>query len=140
MKVIRILTMVLLAIAFSTLVLADEASIKKDAQAAGERWLALIDSGKYADSYDAAAPMFKAAVTKADWERAMNGVRNPLGSNISRQLASATYATSLPGAPDGKYVVMQFNTSFQNKKQSVETLTMVLGNDGQWHSTGYFIK
>ncbi len=140
MKVIRILTVVLIALAFSTIALADEASMKNDAQAAGEQWLALIDAGKYVESYDTAAPMFKAAITKSDWERAMNGVRNPLGSSVSRQLASATYATSLPGAPDGKYVVMQFNTSFQKKKQAVETLTMALGDDGQWRSTGYFIK
>ncbi len=140
MKVIRILTVVLITLAFATIALADEASMKKDAQNAGEQWLAMIDAGKYGESHDAAAPMFKAAVTKADWERAMNGVRNPLGNIVSRQLASATYATTLPGAPDGKYVVVQFNTDFQNKKQAVETLTLTLGDDSQWRSIGYFIK
>jgi Protein of unknown function (DUF4019) len=140
MKFIRILTVVLIAVTLSTIAPADEASMKKDAQAAGEQWLALIDGSKYADSYDAAAPMFKAALTKADWQKALIGVRTPLGKNESRQLATATYATSLPGAPDGKYMVMQFNTSFQNKKEAIETLTMVLGDDGQWRSIGYFIK
>ncbi|HEX3698552.1 MAG TPA: DUF4019 domain-containing protein [Polyangia bacterium] len=31
--------------------------------------------------------------------------------------------TTLPGAPDGKYVVIQFATSFERKKEAVETIT-----------------
>lgn len=140
MKITRLTTAILIVLALSTVVLADEAAMKKDAQSAGEQWLALVDAGKYAESYDAAAPMFKGALTKPDWQKALNAARTPLGSNVSRRLASATYATSLPGAPAGKYVVMQFNTSFQNKKQAVETLTLALSDDGEWRSTGYFIK
>jgi hypothetical protein len=39
-------------------------------------------------------------------------------------LKSAEYKTSLPGAPDGEYVVLIFNTVFENKKAAVETVTM----------------
>jgi hypothetical protein len=49
------------------------------------------------------------------------------------------YRTSLPGAPDGEYVVMQFNTSYTQKKSAVETVTMVLDKDGKWHVAGFFI-
>jgi hypothetical protein len=48
--------------------------------------------------------------------------------------------TELPGAPDGQYVVMQFETSFANKKSAIETVTFMLEKDGQWKSAGYFIK
>lgn len=140
MKVSRAFFAALFVLTIATAALADEAGMKRDAQEAGVQWLNTIDAAKYAESYDMAAPMFKVAVTKPDWERAMNAARAPLGTNNSRQLASATYATSLPGAPDGKYVVMQFNSVFQNKKAAVETLTMILGDDGKWRPTGYFIK
>lgn len=113
---------------------------KQDAQKAGEQWLGVIDAGKYADSYDAAATMFKAAVTKQQWMRSVSGVRDPLGSLVSRTLATATYATELPGAPDGEYVVLKFKTSFHNKKEAVETVTMALDKDGQWRAAGYFIR
>ena len=69
----------------------------------------------------------------------LQGVRQPLGKTVSRQLASSHYETSLPGAPDGEYVVIQFNTVFDNKQSAVETVTSVL-DDGKWKVAGYFIK
>jgi predicted SnoaL-like aldol condensation-catalyzing enzyme len=59
---------------------------------------------------------------------------------ISRKVKSATYTTSLPGAPDGQYVVIQFNTSFENKKSRVETVTPRMDSDGKWRVSGYYIK
>jgi len=48
--------------------------------------------------------------------------------------------TEMPGAPDGQYVVMQFDTSFTNKKTAVETVTVGPKQDGQWKASGYYIK
>jgi hypothetical protein len=67
-------------------------------------------------------------------------VRKPLGSLVSRKLKSAKYTKTLPGAPDGEYVVLQFATSFTNKKEAVETITPMLDKDGKWKVSGYFIK
>jgi len=57
-----------------------------------------------------------------------------------RYVASIEYATRLPGAPDGEYVVIQYETSFKNKRSSIETVTPILGKDGVWRVSGYFIK
>ena len=80
------------------------------------------------------------AVTKKDWTRTMAGVRRPLGKMLSRTVLSRTYAETLPGAPDGQYVVIQFETSFENKKKAVETITPMMAPDGTWRVSGYFIK
>jgi hypothetical protein len=45
-----------------------------------------------------------------------------------------------PGAPDGKYVVIRYETSFRNKKAATETVTPMLDADGRWRVSGYFIK
>lgn len=55
-------------------------------------------------------------------------------------LKSQRYRTTLPGAPDGEYVVIQFKASFENKKAAVETVTPLLDKDGQWRVSGYFMK
>ncbi|NOX96543.1 MAG: DUF4019 domain-containing protein, partial [Nitrospirae bacterium] len=70
----------------------------------------------------------------------MQAIRKPLGKNISRELKSKRYRTSLPGAPDGKYVVIQFKSSFENKKSALETVTPMLDKDGKWRVSGYYIK
>jgi len=38
----------------------------------------------------------------------------------------------LPGAPEGQYVVMQFETSFANKKSAIETSRSCRKKDDQW--------
>jgi hypothetical protein len=113
---------------------------EKSAVAAAQKWLAMVDEGKYADSWDEAAEYFKRAVKKEQWEESLLAVREPLGKLVSRELKSQTYKNSLPGAPDGQYVVIQFQSSFENKKSAIETVTPVLDKDGNWRVSGYYIK
>ena len=110
------------------------------AQKAAEQWLALIDAGNYAESWKTAAAFFQTAVPQAEWEHTMVADRKPFGDLVWRKLKSATYTKSIPGAPDGEYVIVQFDTSFANKKEAVETITPMLDPDGQWKVSGYYIK
>jgi hypothetical protein len=70
----------------------------------------------------------------------LRAARKPLGELVSRKLKSANFMTSLPGAPDGEYVVLQFETAFENKKSAVETITPMLEKDGKWRVSGYYIR
>ena len=110
------------------------------AQQSSDTWLALVDAGKYADSWQEASQIFKAAVTKEQWQSALRGSRDPLGKLLSRKVKSATYTKTLPGAPDGEYVVIQYESSFEHKQSAVETITPTLDKDGKWKISGYFIK
>ena len=113
----------------------------KEAAAVGaaKKWLALVDAGRYAESWDTAAELFRAAVPKDKWVEQVGAVRGPLCALKQRTVKSEKYTTSLPGAPDGEYVVIQFRTSFADKKGAVETITPMLGKDGKWHVSGYYI-
>lgn len=119
---------------------AKELEKERVATAAAEAWLKLVDDGKYPESWKEAAEFFKGAMKSEQWEQALNGARKPLGKLVSRKFKRASYAKSLPGAPDGEYVSIQFDTSFENKKESVETITPMLDKDGKWRVAGYFIK
>ncbi|HXZ12510.1 MAG TPA: DUF4019 domain-containing protein [Candidatus Sulfotelmatobacter sp.] len=110
------------------------------AQRSAESWLALADVGKYDETWNEAAAYFKNAITKERWSDAMKSTRAPLGALLDRKLKSAKYTKTLPGAPDGEYVVIQFETSFERKKSAVETITPMLDKDGKWRVSGYFIK
>jgi hypothetical protein len=107
---------------------------------AAEEWLSLVDQGEYEASWEEAAALFKTAVTVEQWRQALNAARKPLGELKSRKLKNAEYATSLPGAPDGEYVVIQFDTTFSNKESAVETITPMKDEDGVWRVSGYYIK
>jgi hypothetical protein len=121
-------------------VLAVESDKVKPALSSAETWLTLVDEGRYGDSWNEAAGYFRRAGKQEKWQQSLEAVRKPLGKVISREVKTKSYHTSLPGAPDGEYVVIQFETSFQNKRSAVETVTPVMDKDGQWRVSGYFIK
>jgi hypothetical protein len=113
---------------------------EKAAISAAQTWLMEIDNGDYVQSWQNASALFQNAVTEEKWKTSMEMFRKPLGDLVLRKLKSAEHMTEMPGAPDGQYVVMQFETSFANKKSAIETVTFMLEKDGQWKSAGYFIK
>lgn len=110
------------------------------AQKAADSWLSLVDRSDFAASYQQAASLFKEHATQDEWVHLVKPVRSPLGEVVSRKLQNAEFTTSLPGAPDGQYVVIQYSTSFENKKSAVETVIPMLDKDGQWRVSGYTIK
>lgn len=112
----------------------------QDAVSGARQWLTLVDKGEYEKSWQATADYFKSAVRKEQWVHQMNAYRKPLGKNISRKLIFKQYKSFLPGAPDGHYVVIQFQSSFENKKKAVETVTPMMQENGEWKVSGYYIK
>jgi len=133
------LTVLLLILSLSTTALCADKP-EKAATDSANHWLALVDSGDYAASWETAAPVFKNSITKEKWTELLQANRAPLGKIVSRNVQSAVYTTHLPGAPDGQYVVIVYESSFEHKKPAVETVTPSLGADGQWKVSGYFIR
>lgn len=113
---------------------------EQEAINAAQYWLGLVDNAKFAESWTQAAVYAKNAVSKEQWAQSIKAAREPLGKVISRAIRSAQYMTSIPGGPDGEYVVIQFDTSFENKKAAVETVTPMMEKDGKWRVSGYYIR
>jgi len=113
---------------------------EKAAVAAADAWLKLVDASQYEKSWQEAAEFFRNAVSQADWQKSMEAFRKPLGVMVSRTLKATHYTTTAPGAPNGQYVIIQYDSSFENKKSGVETVTPMLDKDGKWRVSGYFIK
>jgi hypothetical protein len=107
---------------------------------AAEKWLGMVDGGKYGESWSDAAEFFRNAITQEQWEHSLQAVRKPLGKLRSRTIKTKTFTRTLPGAPDGEYVVIQFESSFTKKRSAIETVTPMLEDDGKWRVSGYFIR
>ena len=117
-----------------------EDNFEKGASAAAETWLGHVDAGDYAGSWREASTYFQGVITEQAWVASLQGVRTPLGQRLSRQLKQVQHTQSMPGAPDGDYVVMQFDTRFANKHAAVETVTFMQEKQGAWKAAGYYIK
>jgi hypothetical protein len=103
-------------------------------------WLVLADANDGAATWDRAAPSFQAAISKSGWSEALRQARQPFGALKSRKVLSSELKQSLLGAPDGEYVVIQYDTQFEHKAHAVETVVPMRDLDGNWKVSGYFVK
>jgi len=133
-------TLLLCLLAPGAQALASEATAVDPARRVAGDWLALVDRGDFTASWAQASATFKATVTAAQWQQAAAGARTPLGTLAQRAERSARATTSLPGVPDGRYVVLQYQSSFERKAAATETVTVQFDADGAWRVAGYFVR
>lgn len=110
------------------------------AESAAQTWLALLDRGDYSQSWSTAAKPLRDSISESQWTSRIAAVRAPLGGLKSRKVLAARFERTLPGAPDGEYVVIQFSTTFEHKAAATETVTPMKDADGRWHVSGYYIR
>jgi hypothetical protein len=121
--------------------LADKTGVQVEAPVeAALGWLKLVDDGDYAKSFDEMAALFRGAVSKADWEKTMDLHKKGFGKVVSRKVQSKRRTRHLPTGPAGEYVIIEFESSFENKSKTAETVTLMRDRDGVWRVTRYFIK
>lgn len=118
--------------------LATAAPDAEEASTSGQKWLALLDDQKYEESWKEAGSLFRSEVTQEQWIASLKHFRDPLGSMISRASSRIDFAKTLRGAPDGDYAIIHFTTSFKNKNDVTERLTLVK-EDGLWQVAAYAI-
>lgn len=142
MKILNALAALALATAITALsALGDEEQLDTaPAMAAAQAWVALLDAERSGDSWDEAATFFRDSVPKVKWQTAYDAMRAPLGIVLARKMRSVTYAHVLPNAPPGDYVVIEYDTRFENRPQAIETVTPMREKDGSWKVAGYFVR
>ena len=103
--------------------------------ASAERFLTLVDQGRWDDSYRATGTAFRKLNTAKVWSDVSEKVRTPLGAALSRTFVSQQ---DLPAPPMG-YQVVKFRTRFANKADAVETVSLER-EGGEWRVVGVTIE
>jgi Protein of unknown function (DUF4019) len=103
-------------------------------------WLAIVDAGKFADSWKNTAEVFKLGVAETEWVVDLDAIRSKLGKTTMRELKTAQFSTTLRGAPmTGEYVTISYLTKFALAPLAMETLVVSKEADGEWRIAGYNI-
>ncbi len=118
---------------------AAQAAGQRDAVAAAEEWLALLDAGDHQACWERAAALMRGAVSAEQLAGALRTALTPLGAAASRSPEGAEFHRTLPGAPDGRYWVLRYAACYARKRAAVETVTAAW-DDGAWRVSGYFIR
>jgi len=120
---------------------ADPATAAKEAaaaKAAGE-WLKLIDGAEYGKAWDECAPVFRERVTRQQWVDGVPKNRAEFGAFKSRTMTGTAYRASIPGAPEGDYVMVRFTSEFEKNPAGEEVVTVMM-QSGAWRPVGYLLR
>lgn len=107
------------------------------ARKAAEKWLALLDDGKYPDAWKQASKHSRPQISAEEWHGQLKALREGAGKLQSRQYTSTKASKTHPGAPDGDYMILEYSTAFEKKPKAVEIV--VLSREGGWKVAGYSI-
>ena len=99
-----------------------------------QRFVQLIDQGRWADSYRMTTDSFRRLNTEQVWASTSEKVRAPLGKMVSRAFLSQD---DIPAPPAG-YRMVRFNTRFGTAAAIVETVTLEREN-GEWRVAGIYV-
>jgi hypothetical protein len=110
------------------------------AQLAALAWLAHVDSGDLWAVWTHCSGLFRDTIDRSAWEKTLQTWRAPLGSTCARTLHAAKLTRSIPAAPLGEYVLLQFKTQFACSASAVETVTLLKDQDNTWRVSGYYFK
>ena len=107
---------------------------------ASTKWLALLDAGKTGAAWDASSPYLKSVVTRQKWIEGITAARKPFGKFVKRTPTKFARSHSMPGAPEGDYSIIEFDTEFADGKRASEQVIWMLGEREVWSVSGYFIR
>ncbi|NOR50365.1 MAG: DUF4019 domain-containing protein [Desulfuromonadales bacterium] len=92
-------------------------------------YLDLLDQGRYEEAWLAMSTFFQALKDKAQWQSRQQVIRDVYGSLLSRKFLRISYRQSYSQSPDGKYVIVQYRSIFQNKADTYETVVLDCRNN-----------
>jgi opacity protein-like surface antigen len=106
---------------------------------AAQSWLASIDAGQYQQGWEDAADSLRVGATREQWEKNLRRARGDRGPMLSRQVKHAKFTKSSYFDP-GSFVEIQFETRFEKRLVSRETVSAIRVMDGSWKVSSYTIK
>ncbi len=113
---------------------------QRQALDAATQWLDLIDRQQYLRAWETAAERLNVITDRREFIKSLSDTRKPLGAVKSRKMLGEKYTRSIPDAPDGQYVVIEYATSFEHKSPAAEVVTLMLNGDNRWRVLGYHYK
>jgi Protein of unknown function (DUF4019) len=105
-----------------------------------DAWLSLLDGAEFAESWDAAAPLLREQTSRDSWTNSVGSIRAAVGRPHRRKLISLMETRTIPSGPEGRYVVLEYSSSFERKGEAFETVTQMLCDDGEWRVAGYALR
>ena len=102
-------------------------------------WLALVDQGKYEESWKTSSPLFRNAIKQDDWSSKIKESRDSLGALKHREFVKGRFLRDPNGLPKGEYFELEYESEFE-KKKIIEVVVPMRDEAGLWQVSLYSIS
>jgi len=106
---------------------------------AAEDFLKCLDHGDFTAAWEQVSTVNRSYASPPEWYSKILAVRPLLGDVTKRSLEKLSRHASWVGLPDGDYLRISFTTTFQRKKDSLETVVLVR-EQGKWVTSSYHLR
>jgi len=116
---------------------------KKEARAASAAiadFFRLVDADHFAASWQQAAATLKEKITQSQWVEQLEKTRAVTGPLLHRRQEKLIFSKVADDSPEGKYILVIFNSDFQKRTGVKERVTVMLDSDSHWRVAGYFLQ
>ncbi len=117
-----------------------EPEVAEQASASAKTFLAQVDTGEYAQSWELLAEITKNQISQQDWVQQLEKLYAKAGPLEQRQQKEISYGNAPAEDPDGKYLIITYDSKFERSEQVAETTTLTLDKDDRWRVAGYHIN
>ncbi|HEX4384419.1 MAG TPA: DUF4019 domain-containing protein [Myxococcales bacterium] len=112
---------------------------QKQAEKEAVAFLAVIDKGGAAETWDALSPELQQQMPRDVWARGFAERRAPFGAMLSRK-RSAVVQVGVIGQRRGRFVSLRYRTRFAKQGSVEESVSLEQTADGKWRVAGYGIN
>ena len=67
-------------------------------------------------------------------------MRAALGNRMARKQLAIMETDKVASAPIANYIVLEYRTRFAERPAAIESVTLILGDDGKWRVAGYSVR
>jgi len=112
-----------------------------EAQKAARTWLELVDKLDAKASFTTAGARFREPITTEQWADALAKARAPLGAVDQRAVAETGFDKAKgDNGVEFEVALVRYRTSFANKIDISETVTLERDPKGVWRVIGYAVR
>ncbi|MDR3323108.1 MAG: adenosylcobinamide amidohydrolase [Zoogloeaceae bacterium] len=116
---------------------------EQEVVAAAEQWLTVVDAGdapSILEAWGAASALLHQTEDRKVWSDALESAYSGLGKNTARKMSRNLHTRALPGLPVDEYMLVEFESHFENQSNIIETITCRKDGDGVWRVLRYSLK
>ena len=111
-----------------------------DANKVGLSWLNDINHNQYENAYDLLTKEVKEKYPQEIWIGLINELMLEFGNLESRTVTQRYFQSQMEGMEDGFYVVIEYNSQYENTKAHTESLLLKQNDKAKWEIANYNYK